>query len=1266
MSQEFEMNLGLLLGILFCLLHVVACTNEEPSSRQSFVYFSALTVVQKGQGKWLMSLKERYSAEQMRAVIKLPKSLAASDETHVDMEAPVTLFHDSSMNLTLMFGLSFQDCQSIESSFVDQVTNFVKYAPVVLPEIPEYVLGPSKWFLFVRNNFDKLGKSTARKMVRNIWCQEYKFRHTLGQNELEMVIYFSESDLLASGGNALPIHIDFYQAGLNLVSISIYNVKEAQLENGHQGQGAMRSVEQIEEADEFLLRPEIFCDKILQNNNKIPTLRAHKEAFSFVNSQLSETQQEETRVMKISAAYHSRLGILQVERQHSQGDGARELLDLDNNRRYHVATQDGQAKGQCLETRIFPSPRNELDSSSILLGIQEAKYLGRARVRGIEALVYLAPKSNLPLWLEQPLVYHDANFSQMLTWDPTQENCKLAETFYRTVVYTRNSATFKLLKMEIWQMRRNRIVQKKQVISFFNFQWDVYNDAPKGDKYLHFLSLAKHCALEFKDSAQEAQNHHFYDTSQLGAQFLIELTKGQGNSVQDCHQLQELAHNERDLSLLASIKENYGLQVSMVRDFLVQPVEEFGTDSKDLCRFLVSFNLIEHDHKIVDLRRVGRVNYLAGPTKIYSASSLYRCFMHASDDVRQSVYFAFKATSGFCFVSRSKGEPLARFDEKNGKLELFQLMKKPDSAHDLEWFADSRQSLGEILQRQNSSLRVKYGSDNGELVFKVIRQYSHERTKILNDLDVQFVAGNKIEQVGLAGQDSPGSKLVSAETLVQCRSGCLVDLACQSYSFCTLATGAECILSNHSFASLTPQLNEAKLAGQRTFELPLDGGAGGMNASAEMISFKQRATCCLYDKNYLDYFQSSKSFVDVLHDFYLLRVDNAEQCAAYSVQLSLRRFQAFSRENRLSLDKLEHSIGEEFDESKAREGVQLIGKMRANAESIHSYLSNFVYIDSQQLQSSLKEEELKDMQSLASATWDQERQRDPLLGEVASELSFSFNDKTMSNPESENYCVFTAKPAESTKFKKLDIEAVRYDFKPLNFYEMTYGVGLRRSDFSEEQELALRRLRYSFKESQDPTQELTQKSKLTQDEVNHLLKIVEKFENNQLALRIDLKQCAQVCLSQSSGPWPSCKSFDFIVQRQNFSRRAVSYCLLNSITMEDAERNNRHDLIETFSSIERWHYEPRHQFDLNEISALEGQQIFLDSIPIYADDTSHHGKLLTFLLVIVGLANGFLIGIWFGRGFFQQDLKQHSDMVPLEPDPVIDNGNRNKIRPNLV
>lgn len=139
--------------------------------------------------------------------------------------------------------------------------------------------------------------------------------------------------------------------------------------------------------------------------------------------------------------------------------------------------------------------------------------------------------------------------------------------------------------------------------------------------------------------------------------------------------------------------------------------------------------------------------------------------------------------------------------------------------------------------------------------------------------------------------------------------------------------------------------------------------------------------------------------------------------------------------------------------------------------------------------------------------------------------------------------------------------------------------------------------------------------------------------NSQVKLPMDdVEFCARACILQLHGPSPICSSFDFVREKAE-DNTIMKYCLLNSQSLHNLEQTNltheQHILHESQNDENFWHFEPRSAVLQTSNSALSRRIPEAERIPVEHSRSSAFMSISLLALKAASLISGLILGIKF-------------------------------------
>lgn len=630
---------------------------------------------------------------------------------------------------------------------------------------------------------------------------------------------------------------------------------------------------------------------------------------------------------------------------------------------------------------------------------------------------------------------------------------------------------------------------------------------------------------------------------------------------------------------------------TLQKDFKVSPLSIKNLQS----RLVFDTDGYEPTHKVTLLGVSFRQSY---PKTVINLESLYRkrqisynpeiMSLCTADSLLECVQIAFKNGNQILAYHRVdrvcmgiKNEiHLASASPKQKPLKLLDIYRIVVKTQDQS--TDSLSDNSNNTESINRQIVWKAGDqDIPELTFKVLNATQHR--DLIDEAPVLSNGSMHRRLHGFGFDEQPGvneriktsdiDKEQQKMNLALCSSACQASSRCGSYSICVHSGEIQCTLSivDNDLGDLEMQLNmEQKQASKRKFS------ASNVNNTrsytGRTVKFVQYPLCDIYRKNYLDQFTMIENGVRhiSLTEGLLLPVRSLNHCA----QLCATR-------NTAALS-IEHLINQMVSES-----------TKAHNESTsfrQSYCDRFYYI-------------LDEQEQPLNRTLDEYISQSIGLAKLEDILVKPGTD--LENP---NYCLIPngQKPNGTITMSFRALEAV---YNTVNLFIKNTTVSLKSTTIGLEKRRALDMLTSG-------RQLDTAKSK----------QLIEKFlyqhENYQTSSRLEPELCAQSCLMRDF----VCKSFD--IQQIIENGHPVFLCLMNTLTLEEAERFNK-DLIVTVElsdeMISSTHYEPKSRL------LPHGNSTWLDQILHGSEDKVifRLHTLGSLFVIILGLITGWYI-TWLG------------------------------------
>lgn len=753
----------------------------------------------------------------------------------------------------------------------------------------------------------------------------------------------------------------------------------------------------------------------------------------------------------------------------------------------------------------------------ILLGGKgDYAYLGRARVRGIEARVFESNGTRLPYWLD-PQTRRSA--------DASSRGPKELE--YVTVVYfslPNERQETRLLLVEVQGLEANtRRVVSEYEFAVHDFAWNLQSIRPRpmgGDNTVQELfSLVDFC------SRSSLINSADREVSESHAHFEI-LLKSVRPVPSQTHTLLRQQLRQLHLALMFALQHELHLVLNLIYDLETRFIElnSGGRDSPLL--LLVSFRVGRLSDTYTHWMFLGQGRKRPGRSWFVRVLSLQQCFMLAAHRWSE-VQFAYDPKSSACHIASepvSAGAPSHSASQNSdafqmdseGHLNVYKTLKLREFKQSTrEWWA--QEPNNSVYARRDLYLDF-FGDLTKAIPMSIerlaVQKYSPHLVdaKTRSLLPAAVLLGVNLEeqaQVNRVGRLEAvgGRQAYEHLTSGQCQALCESDFDCKSYSYCMRAA-AGCILSRAQLGTslnaivLIRALLEDKIS--KSVEVKLDTG--------ESLRVTKSQDCAIYSKQYLHYYAMEVAHPNRGVQYHSKGwVDDAEQCARWCFERMLTA-----------------QVPADLEHNSARD------KTSTNDSEKSRGCSRFYHIDAGQLEK--------------------------LTNESKTELGLAADGKQIATGLC--FMLDQIRASDSVQLATVDAESYRLKFHML--YDELYGVQLKRSPLAREEMEAIERVNSAGSDR------LPSDAKLVQE-------MVERGENLQVTTYADKELCAYLCYTQSASPWP-CRSFDIIEFTPSHSTPQVQ-CILNSSSRTRLIEAKRLELIDSRrpgkgnQKKQRWHYE---------------------------------------------------------------------------------------------
>lgn len=1080
------------------------------------------------------------------------------------------------------------------------------------------IFGPAN-ILFMLEPFKseyKLVTTLLGLTVRNV--PSVMFEHHLpGPDGGQIYVYYAKSQL-AKGGKALPLR----------VAVNIHNGHQMEFDfwsdprenEANQSKAKESGAAYADELvfDEFFIERARGCGGV-NSDDSFGELIKKQGSFSFE----ARTRSLATgRDMLVQVAYHKKLNMMRVDRQ--IGDkGWNLLIDFNLGVTHRALTSADSSRDIGAQVRTLllgntdanrcisiKTPKNERDLERMLFGSSGRwRYLGLARVRGLRARAYEAHDTNWPMWMDQPVSYtrnwiHDKNDLERIH-EPRGDSSK--PTKLTVVAYLADDVQMgdaehklgQLIYMDIFIIDElgHNILRKKSV-SLSNFDWKVNRNA-------NWLSMGSIFSMADKCDVSEETNQHLSVS--------MSLTR-RGSSSYDIEQLKDSlsAPGQRDLALIQSLQEDLGLPSSMIYDLeskllLQQP-------STDLALLGLNFRLAKSRQPLVRLRFFGtgalKREYRLKMTEV--PASLRDCYYLAAHQ-KVNTFFGYSESKSFCLVDLENETSVIvhkiqlptpkAFDVfSNGPLSIYLVHHaEPEEEPDLVAKLKDASMDHSIPNQQLMKRLFLPNHSDGTLFSFIIKYFQVTDAQVVTQSNTELASirgGNKFYNIGLI----PDSKLTRAIELKDekdvnhwraidfgtCQTACLVDVSCRAFSFCSRGSQAECVLTSVELkdTNLEVQIGDIlkeRVSNESSWEFSLK-----VSSKGEEIRMRQHASCELHNKSHLGSFKKTERRLKINRDQLVIEpvTKGPDECAARCFEQTLKVIEKFADVNKLVSTNLEGIM--------ANSNIENGGSIN-DISGIQRRLSKelcmrFSYLNSVNL-APLSTKAMHQFQDLMSDT----------------------------NENVTGFCI-TAKPTDQSKISAAintdadDFVSVEeFSFKFETIYEKQSGVRLLASKMTPDETEIYRLVSNLGQLPSEPSQ------------LDTLRALLARGDNTQTTLTTGTRDetiCAMACTLHTSGPWPSCRSFDLVVLPRG-PNETTTFCRMNSISYADAMESKRSDLIESRNTHTKmqWHYEPK----FNTLARWQPSTIPEPNIARSSCPT-----LATCIVLVLGCITGLAVGLFLG------------------------------------
>jgi len=1247
-----------LLGFLFASLAGAQISLEG----KSFSIRSTVRSLLNSGSTWISQIHESYSLEQRRAKLSFTLTPTGANELDESRKPSWGDFYiERERNIVLLYDRDNLECR--EAS-IEEMTRLLGMSEADSdPATPDLIVGPARLIFFISKHRDKLKLvSTKNTSVRNIPAFRYVLDDGIAENGRKFEVYYSQVSQVTDPLSTIPIQIVISGSTSEMTVIDYARLEILELYTPrldiHQ-----QFVRDDVALDRFTFETVSGCSKALASKkvDLFRRMRAKTGKFSFQADSEFTLMDLKPILIKSFVAYDEDVESLRLDLSvDTETSGVRrQMFNFGLNRMYHAMERvptsnthvdkifdlskdaspsnlDGRTDTtQCIVSQILPNSgglqrgvTNPFSIGEILAGAKEFVYMGKAKVRGIDASVYETYDTTPPYWLDQPIVYKDSG-GEIKVRSPAKgvDVDAAANKILVTLLYfAEKDEDHPLLLIQIYQVNpKYTVTHSKQAIFIHDFVWALPHEAPNGDRMADLFSLEDLC------SSGLGENKY--------AKVGMLLESDEPSPSEDFLKVSDV----RDLALIAGLQESFKWPANMIYDLETRIVKHGGqlNAPNGGQTMLATLRVAEHAYNLAQLIYVGqgRLNYFTSgeiSTAIYR--SFQACYMLAAH-IRKNVHFGYNVKRRTCSIDlKPTGDdklPVGFVLDKDGAMEIYRTNHGLGRIQTNGWFESTFKKKNTI--RYLNSKLILHDSNLGASLSFTVKLFKVDdrdfKTSISSkENNEQQVATDKISGFGLPELGSGNKRVVpallsahnwtplssqmddevSSMTIDQCRAACLVDFTCRSFSLCMKNSELECVISKTSFSSLETidELTRLKAdkrgAGRR-------GAKVSISVDGEQVELEAQPSCQLYNKLFTDLYGAPSMYV--FRNRRVHPVGGIEECAE---KCTVQNMEVLRREIADAASKSSAL----FAPGANKDDLEAFSKLyRLNRDASRQMCRSFNYLGKEEVQD---ESEFVKIERLVLA---EDRQKLETSRGYCIVNDYASEAETEALARENN----TAHNSAGSEGENQYLSFTKFSFKFEIFYEKQYGVSLGPSNLSDEEANAYRMV----------SRQVGTISESTYATVRSLF---ERGENFREQTYTDEQNCAFTCFMQVLGPWPACRSFDIIIQDRNGQSYYV--CVMNTITLRQAISTQRLDLVEDSSKLQVWHYEPRAGFASDESKLRSNIEIVESSLreQLGASNLYRiHAFGITFLAVFA-IISGIFLGIKLGAKFVGLLGTKHEDM----------------------
>ena len=1277
-------HLGLVLAIVY--LAFLSAFDLSDAGLLTGRSFSLRTFVDNG-NLYSVRVHESYSMEQKRA--KISYDLGYDERASLgQVPTKASIYLTDEYNQALLLTEKESNCRSINRSDVFELIFGFK-SEIVNQErdvAPDFVVGPAWLIYFLAKHRQELRvmadkTPTVRNIPTRMFSLDYKLRSDSGDESIRFLVQYRLED--SDSDDAVPlrvsmrlthiwISVDFmqWQSGFESATSGLLGPEISASE------ASKRNQDESVKLDEFNFARSPSLSRFLDEHKKLRLAgkRDKKSSkFSFMTKFMIGTL-----TIKSFVSYDGSVDSMRYEIDNSAfGSGVRkQIFNFNLNRLYHLSekvpksnnTLDGiielgiKDKSNALEADNLPDemtgesrstfcriaqirplkPTDEgdpigLSLGELLVGAQDFVYMGRAQVRGIAARVYESFDAQLPIWLDQSMVYDDLAGNQQVR--PAGLGLVNPQVFANNILVYVAEHNFdadrpQLLLVEVSTVTKDQFSGelKKRQIEVFEFIWDLVDQSPQADRAIDFFSLKDECSSSslIRNDGNTLRSSVQVEMLLDSQDQLFDLSSPTGMRNSRVRNFALLASLQRDLQLPASMI--YHLESRIVHNNLVDyESEAIVAQAGQLVS--VSFKIAPHSKRLVKISYLGtgnRKTSVGQRLKRTKVRSFQSCLLMASHR-SASVYFGYDERSQMCCIDlepiEAAGKPTA-FDMfgHNKELEIFRLehTQIEEESEELSnrngWLLSTQGRANAVGSQLNLVIGAELARQETALAVRRLKVSSVDGISLDSrrlDYNDRIVGYGLVEQAGLnkriyapsasvdlnsAGQESGQTMSQISES--QCQAACLADPACRSYSICVQNYETKCVISSLDLKFSGPAMRNSASSAQQLADLALSGAKKGVRRGAIVnltldyhlvAQLVVHPNCAIQSKDFLSLFGAPKmtALLSISKERMFL-VNGEEQCASLCLERNSQ-------------------ILKQMKTPKAKEDSTALEMIHYKRMS-RRFCRGIEFLGRDQVSSGINPVS------------------DTTLAAIDKQVTLS--DRMISQYSSEalvGYCILNSgRRDDSRKGDETELRAqfFRRSLKFELLYGRQYGISLRNCQLSDEL-------------AKDLAGEFANLNKINE--------FVSLGNNVQEVLEGDEAKCARICYLHRRRNRIPCKSFDLVVRLDPSRQIYRSYCYLNAITLSQAVAAKRLDLIRTHQSgrnAQVWHYEIH--------DAFAGVDVFDDTseqevIQSFSRTSTGAHKFVSLCIASIGVVSGILLTIIMNKQFIRRPDKFREDTILYKP-----------------